>query len=84
MSNTWKMKDKNIMKTKNEQTLLNYINAQPNKDQLINTPYGQFKLTQDNWYKETSKKQFVAVCLLSPLVALTAWFWLIWIAMKES
>ena len=74
----------NKEKTKNEQTLLNYIKAQPNKEQLVNTPYGKFKLTQDNWHKETSKKKFALVCLLSPLIALTAWFWLIWIAMKES
>ena len=68
------------MKTKNEQTLLNYINAQPNKDQLINTPYGKFKLTQD----KASKKKFALVCLLSPILCLGAWLWLIILACKES
>jgi len=38
----------------------------------------------DRHMQKTSKKQFAIVCLLSPLVALTAWLWLIILAMKES
>lgn len=38
----------------------------------------------DRHMPKTSKKQFVAVCLLSPLIALGAWLWLIILACKES
>ena len=38
----------------------------------------------DRHMPRTSKKQFVAVCLLSPFIALTAWLWLIILCCKES
>ena len=38
----------------------------------------------DRHMPRTSKKQFVAVCLLSPFIALTAWFWLIVIALQSD
>jgi hypothetical protein len=38
----------------------------------------------DRHMPRTSKKQFVAVCLLSPFIALGAWLWLIILACKES
>lgn len=33
---------------------------------------------------KANKTKFFVVCLLSPLIALTAWFWLIWLCCKES
>ena len=38
----------------------------------------------DRHMPPTSKKQFVAVCLLSPFIALTAWLWLIVIALQSD
>jgi|TARA_R100000482_G_scaffold112551_1_gene55095 hypothetical protein len=38
----------------------------------------------DKHMPKTSNKQFVAVCLLSPFIALTAWLWLIVIALQSD
>jgi hypothetical protein len=38
----------------------------------------------DRHMPKPSKKSFIAICLLSPFIALTAWLWLIILACKES
>jgi len=73
---------KKLKKNKLEQRLLNYINAQPDRD-TIKAPYGDFKLARDNWYPKTSRRKTILFAICSPIIAICAWGFLIWLAINE-
>lgn len=58
------------------------------KEKTMEQRLHTYAITQDDsldrHMPQTSKKQFVAVCLLSPFIALTAWLWLIVIALQSD
>ena len=73
--------DKNMNKDK---TLLNYIKAQPNKEQPIKTPYGEFNLAKDNWYPKISTKKQVFYCLLAPVLMCLSWLLLVFFSLNDN
>ena len=58
---------------KTDQTLLNYINAQPNKEQPFNPDNYQ-------WEAKRTKTKQLLVILLSPLSCILVWLYLAFIA----
>ena len=58
------------------------------KEKTMDERLKRYAISQDDsldrHMPRTSKKQFVAVCLLSPFIALTAWLWLIVIALQSD
>jgi len=77
MSNLWKMKDKHMKKDK-DQTLLNYINAQPNKSKDLKP----FNPDDYVWQEKGTRWKQMLVILLSPLSCILVWVWLAFLSSK--
>ena len=65
------------MKNKPDQTLLNYINAQPNKDNLK-----PFNPDDYVWEAKRTKTKQLLVILLSPLSCILVWLYLAFLSSK--
>jgi len=74
---TLNIKPNKTMKNKTGQTLLNYINAQSDKDKLkpFNPDAYQWQAKGTKW------KQFLVI-LLSPLSCILVWLWLAFLSSK--
>ena len=66
------------MKNKPDQTLLNFINAQPNKEQNIQP----FNPDNYQWEQPGTKWKQMLVILLSPLSCILVWLWLAFLSSK--
>ena len=66
------MKNKNI-----DKTLLNYIKAQPNKEQPQ-------PMATDNWYPKISTKKQVFYCLLAPVLMCLSWLLLVFFSLNDG
>jgi len=65
------------MKNKPDQTLLNYIKAQPNKDNLK-----PFNPDDYQWQEKGTRWKQLLVILLSPLSCVLVWLWLAFLSSK--
>lgn len=63
---------------KPDQTLLNYINAQPNKDKLK-----PFNPNNYQWEAEGTRWKQLLVILLSPLSCILVWLYLAFLATSK-
>jgi hypothetical protein len=61
---------------KTDQTLLNYINAQPNKEQPFNPD-------DYVWEEKGTKWKQLLVILLSPLSCILVWLWLAFLSSSK-
>ena len=66
------------MKEKPDQTLLNYINAQPNKEQNLQP----FNPDNYQWEQSGTKWKQLLVILLSPLSCILVWLYLAFLSSK--
>ena len=65
------------MKNKPDQTLLKYINAQPNKEAVK-----PFNPDDYVWEEKGTKWKQMLVVLLSPLSCILVWVWLAFLSSK--
>jgi hypothetical protein len=67
------------MKEKPDQTLLNYINAQPNKEQNLQP----FNPDDYVWEEKGTKWKQMLVILLSPLSCILVWLYLAFLSSSK-
>ena len=72
------IKNTYLMKEKPDQTLLNYINAQPNKEQNLQP----FNPDNYQWEQSGTKWKQLLVILLSPLSCILVWLYLAFLSSK--
>ena len=78
MSNSWKMKDKNMENKDMTNRLINYAKAQPNKSKDLKP----FNPDAYVWQAKGTKWKQLLVILLSPLSCILVWVWLAFLSSK--